>query len=646
MQLIDIPGIGEKTIEILNRAGITTAKELLEYYPRTHRYYHKRRTSECKIGEWTILVGSITKPFSKHTGRVSLQNASLSDNSGVITLRWFNSPFIVRTIKADTTYEVMGKIEVFAGKKQIINPQLRVSKENTLTKEILILPIYTPISTLKSGLLRNIIKSTLELIKLEDPLRAEILAENHLYPLKTALTQIHFPDNEESLTSAIHRLGFDELVQLQTESLILRESISPPTDPLPGNQATLRHWLSELPFTPTPSQSQAINEVLADLQKPRAMHRLVTGDVGSGKTLVAAASALWTILSGKRVLVLAPTQILAEQLSHSLSTHLGAMAKTSLITRTQKGDPNANLIVGTHAILSRKYHFNGTALVIIDEQHRFGVKNREQLRVLNPTPHLLMLSATPIPRTLAMTTLSHLDVSPMPDLPTNRLPVKSYVLTPNRRPAAYNWLKDQIEHHHQQAFIVTPLIEQSENDEVSPKISLTTLHRDLSREFPGLAIDYVHGKMKESEKSEHLQAFRDGKTQILVATSMIEVGIDIPNANLLLIENAEMFGLSTLHQLRGRVGRGGGEGHCFLVTTKTDPKTLDRLSYFVREKSGVNLAEYDLKSRGPGDIFGTLQSGTLSLRFASLNDPQLLSSTKSVAETLAKNAANTYNTPI
>ncbi|GAB4027101.1 MAG: ATP-dependent DNA helicase RecG [Candidatus Microgenomates bacterium] len=636
MQLIDIPGIGDKTIEILNQAGIVTPEQLLQYYPRAHRFYYKRNVSETRVGEWTMLTGAITKPFSKHTGRVSLQNASLSDNSGTLTLRWFNSLFIVRTIKTGTTYEVMGKIEVFAGKKQLVNPQLRIFKENTSLKKVVIMPIYTPISTLKSGHLRNIIKSTLEMIKLTDPLRAETLAENHLYPLKKALKNIHFPENKDALESAIHRLGFDELVALQTESLILKESLSPPTTPLLGDEIVLNNWLTSLPFVPTNSQSRVIKDIISDLSKPLAMHRLITGDVGSGKTLVAAASALWTVKSNHRVLVLAPTMILAEQLHTNLKGYLPPNLKISLITRSQKGSPEADIVVGTHAILQSNYKFSKVGLVIIDEQHRFGVKDREKLRVINPTPHLLMLSATPIPRTLAMTTLSHLDISPMPDTPKNRLPTKSYVISKNKRADAYNWIKREIQGSDQQAFIVTPLIELAENEEESPKVALNVLEKELKANFPSLKIDYVHGKMKETEKTDRLQKFRNGESDILVATSMIEVGIDIPKANIILIENAELFGLSTLHQLRGRVGRGGGQGHCLLVTSKTDQKTIERLAFFVREKSGSKLAEYDLKNRGPGDIFGTLQSGSLGLRFASLSDTKLLKSTRQVASLLVK----------
>jgi len=642
MQLLDIPGIGEKIADTLKNNGIETPDQLLLYYPRTHRYYHRRSISQAQVGEWTILSCNISKPFSRHTGRVSLQSATAHDDSGSLTLRWFNSPYIVRSIKPDTNYEITGKIEIFANKLQIINPSLKIiSSDTESVPDPLILPIYTPLGTIKSGILRNIIRSTLDVIKLTDPLKAEILAENHLFPLKKALDNIHFPDSTDDLNGAIHRLGFDELVALQTESLILKESMSPPASPLQGNTDILEAWLSNLPFTPTSSQNQAISDVIGDLKKPAAMHRLITGDVGSGKTLVAAASALWTVKSGLRALVLAPTQILAEQLHASLTKLLGSDISTSLITRTQKGDPEADVVIGTHAILNKKYDFNNLGLVIIDEQHRFGVKDREKLRSITKTPHLLMLSATPIPRTLAMTTLAHLDVTPMLDMPKDRLSVKSYVVSKDKRSDAYDWIKKEIEQNNQQAFIVTPLIEQAESEEESPKVALTTLQSELKSKFGSLRIDYVHGKMKEANKTKHLDAFRNHETDILVATSMIEVGIDIPNANIILIENAEMFGLSTLHQLRGRVGRGGGQGHCLLVTPKSDPKTKERLGFFVRVKSGAKLAEYDLSKRGPGDIFGTLQSGSLGLRFASLDDPELIKSSRNVAALLAKSHPTT-----
>lgn len=638
MQLLDIPGIGEKIADTLISNGIETPDQLLTYYPRTHRYYHRRSISQAKVGEWTIISGSISKPFSRHAGRVSLQSATAHDDSGTLTLRWFNSPYIVRTIKTDSNYEIMGKIEIFANKLQIINPSLKIiSSDAEHVPDPLILPIYTPLGTIKSGVLRNIIRSTLNVIKLTDPLKADILAENHLFPLKKALDNIHFPDSTDDLNSAIHRLGFDELVALQTESLILKESMSPPTTPMIGDEAALTDWLTSLPFAPTNSQSQAIKDITSDLSKAYAMHRLITGDVGSGKTLVAAASALWTAASAHRVLVLAPTMILAEQLHASLRGYLPPKLTTSLITRTQKGSPEADIVVGTHAILSSKYKFENIGLVIIDEQHRFGVNDREKLRSLTPTPHLLMLSATPIPRTLAMTSLSHLDLTPMPDMPTGRLAIKSYVVSKDKRSDAYHWIQSEIENNNQQAFIVTPLIEQAENEEESPKVALNILEKELKSSFPSLKIDYVHGKMKESEKVAHLERFRKGESNILVATSMIEVGIDIPKANIILIENAELFGLSTLHQLRGRVGRGGGQGHCLLVTNKTDSKTISRLSLFVRENNGAKLAEYDLNTRGAGDIFGTLQSGTLGLRFASLSDTKLLETTRNVALTLAKN---------
>lgn len=646
MQLRDIPGIGDKVEATLTRAGITTPEQLLSYYPRTHRYYHLTTTERAAVGDWVMLSATLTRPVSRHTGRLTTQQCLAQDESGSLTLRWFNSPFIVRSVKEHTHYQVLGRLETFAGKKHLVNPTLKLLPPETQLSSTLILPIYTPLGNLKSGHLRNLIRSALDQLTLTDPLSSELLKAHHLLPKPEALANLHFPATEDALRAAIHRLGFDELVSLQSEALALKESISPPTSPLTGDNKLYTDWLSRLPYTPTASQTQAMTAVLADLKLPRAMHRLITGDVGSGKTLVAAAAALWTILSNRRVLVLAPTQILAAQLAVELSKLL-PNAEVSLVTRTAKGSATANVIVGTHALLSPKHHFTNVGLVIIDEQHRFGVRDRETLRFLSPTPHLLMLSATPIPRTLAMTALAHLDVTAMSDMPKDRLPVKSYVIDEAKRAQAYHWLRTQLSAAStQQAFIVTPLIEQADNNEESPRQALLSLETELRASFPDLRLDYVHGKMKETEKAAHLEAFRAGQTQLLVATSMIEVGIDIPHANIIFIENAELFGLATLHQLRGRVGRGGGQGHCFLLTHTTDPAKLQKLAYFVREKQGVRLAEYDLSLRGPGDIFGTLQSGTLGLRFADLSDPNLLASSRQVALTLAQTSPNTYNTPI
>lgn len=623
MELKEIPGIGEKTLHILESHEITSVKELLSYFPRTHRSYHKSSVSSLKPGEWVILSGNITKASSHHIGRISSQVATFSDSSASLTLRWFNSPFIPRSL-TNSPYQVLGKVDSWKSKLQIVSPILKKIEDDTQVPSSLIIPIYTPLGTLKSGNIRNIIQSALKLYKFEDHVDAELLSRYHLYPKSKAISSIHFPVDEKDLENARKRLGLDELIDLKQEALSLKESLVLPSQSLKGNATSFNSWLKSIPYTPTSAQHNAIKVITDDLSKPLAMHRLLSGDVGSGKTLVAAAAILHTQLSGYHSLVLAPTQILAEQLHAAFTQLLPHSITHSLVTSSKKGDPQADVVVGTQALLSTKYKFEKIGLLVVDEQHRFGVKAREFLRAMTPTPHLLMMSATPIPRTLAMTNLLQLDVTHLDVMPAGRLSTKTYVIGPDKIDSAYNWLNEQILKNNQKAFVVVPLIEAAEIEEGNSKTSLQALEKTLKTKFLKLKIDIMHGKMKDAEKNLHLSRFRDGETNLLVATSMIEVGIDIPNANIILIENAELFGLATLHQLRGRVGRGGQQGYCILSTQKSDAKIISRLKYFQSENNGLNLSAYDLEHRGPGDLLGTSQSGLLQLRFATLTDELLL----------------------
>ena len=635
MELIDLPGVGEKTLHLLNLHGITTIPQLLIYYPRTYRTYYAKTAKTVLQGEWVSLQGQLSRPVSHHTGRVSTQLSTFRDETGTLTIRWFNSPFVTRSVSPATTYLVRGQLDSFSGRLQIVNPQLtKLRLENPSLPIDEIQPIYTPLGTLKSGHLRNLIKSALDHLS-PDPLPLAIQNRYSLLDFATTIRSIHFPSSKSDLENAIHRLAFDELFALQKEALKNRELAQVPTLPLSLNQPELADFIASLPFTPTAAQSRVIQEITADLSQPLAMHRLLSGEVGSGKTLVAAYSALLTHYSSRRTLLMAPTQILAEQLFANFSSLLGSRCTFSLLTSVSKGDVDADIVIGTHALLKQIANFHNIGLVIIDEQHRFGVDQRLLLTKLNPAPHFLMMTATPIPRTLAMTVFSHLSLSRLDELPQNRLPVKTYHVTEDKRVAAYDWIRQEVLTHQNQAFVVVPLIDQAEDDETSATQSLKKLEKDLSARFPDLVVDIMHGRMKGSEKTAHLQAFRDGHTQILVATSMIEVGLDIPEANIMVIENADRFGLATLHQLRGRVGRGGKQGHCLLFAHQPSEKALARLAYFVREKDGAKLAEFDLASRGPGELYGTTQHGFFSLRFASIYDQALLRQTAEAVKMLS-----------
>ncbi len=635
MQLKEIPGIGEKTSEILVKHNITTTYDLLNYFPRTYRTYHVTNVLDAQVGDWVSLVGTSTRPISKHGAHVTSQLATFKDISGSLTLRWFNSPFIVRTVSPGDTYLVRGQLTIFGGTRQIVSPQLtKLSSTTYDLQSDSIVPIYPTLGTLKSGGIRKIIYSALDHgEKIEETLSDDIRTSHNLIDLSSAIEIIHRPKSKEDLESAIRRLAFDELYTLQLESLENSELNKVTTDPLNWNTKALEHWITGLPFTPTNAQIRVLGEIMADLSKPIAMHRLLAGEVGSGKTLVAAAAALCVNLAGKRTLVMAPTQILAEQLHRSISDFMGPTLKVSLITAMVKGDLNADIVVGTQALLSPKNTFENVGLVIVDEQHKFGVKQREYLSLLRPAPHVLMMTATPIPRTLAMTIFSNMDISRLDELPKNRLPIKTFLLSESQRDKAMAWIKNEVTTKNNQAFVVVPLIEEAQDNEENPQKSLKLLESDLKKRFPGLTIDIMHGKMKEIEKTEHLRSFRDGITQILVATSMVEVGIDIPGANIMVIEDSERFGLAQLHQLRGRVGRGSVQGYCLLfVGARHASPAYNRIQYFTKEINGEKLALYDLDNRGPGELFGESQHGFFNLHFASIYDTELLKETSEAAK--------------
>lgn len=632
MELKDVPGIGEKTLSSLEKHGIESIHDLLTHFPRTYRTYRATDTRGAEVGEWISLIGTLSRPVSHHTTHTTTQLSTFQDESGRLTLRWFNSPFIVRSVSPSETYLVRGQLTVFGNTRQIVSPQLTKVSPSYLAMDEL-MPIYPSLGALKSGNLRKIIYSALEVAPpFVDPLSEKIRSKHHLIDLNAAIQIIHKPKSNEDLELAIRRLAFDELYTLQLESQANSELYKVKTNPLHWDSQLLENWITGLPYTPTGAQTRVISEIFGDLQKPIAMHRLLAGEVGSGKTLVAAAAILATFHAGYQSLIMAPTQILAEQLYASFKQLLGDTLAISLVTASSKGDVQADVVVGTQALLTPKHTFNKVGLVIVDEQHKFGVKQREYLSSLSPAPHVLMMTATPIPRTLAMTIFSNMDISRLDELPKNRLPIKTYLVGEEKRYRAFTWIKSEILSNHNQAFVVVPLIEEAEDDEGNAKKSLKLLESDLKKRFPGLTIDIMHGKMKDAEKTEHLRAFRDGLTQILVATSMVEVGIDIPGANIMVIEDAERFGLAQLHQLRGRVGRGSTQGHCLIFTSSDKSKVKERLTYFAKVINGEKLALYDLDNRGPGELFGESQSGFFNLHFASIYDTELLKATLDAAQ--------------
>jgi len=634
MDLTDIPGIGDKTARALELAGITTQRELLETYPRTYRQYRAATAASSRVGEYQVFKGYLTRPISKRTARVTTQISSFQDHTGRLTLRWFNSPFLSRTLSPDSLYLVKGRIEAFQGVKQLVSPSLtRITPTTPLENQLV--PIYSQRGSLKPWMLRTKISAALNTKLPPDPLPSTIVTHYSLLSYHQALSFIHQPPSFSHLDQALHRLSFDELYQLQLANLLTKRSLHQ-TTPLKFNPKKLDHFLASLPFSLTNSQIQALDELTADLSSSSPMHRLLAGEVGSGKTVVAAAAAFLTHSAGFRTLVMAPTVILAEQLYESFRTFLSPHhLSIDLVTSGSKSTLNSDLVIGTQALLNRSFSHIG--LVVIDEQHRFGVEQRNQLQQLGL--HTLLMTATPIPRSLAQTLFGHLDLTRLTELPPGRLPVKTFVVPENKRGDAYTWLHSEIKKGNQ-VFMVTPLIETAEEQDLSPLKSLHALESTLKQQFPHLSIDIMHGRMKDTDKLAHIQAFRQGSTQILVATSMIEVGLDIPAANVMVIEDAERFGLATLHQLRGRVGRGEKQGYCLLFSNSPSRSTTERLQYFVTTLDGTKLALYDLQTRGPGELFGSEQHGFFRLKLANIYDEKLLETTLQAAKlTLSKSSS-------
>jgi ATP-dependent DNA helicase RecG len=514
-----------------------------------------------------------------------------------------------------------------------------------------ILPVYSEAKGLSSRLLREKIAGILPLVgATEETLPQKVIASNNLLPLPYALATLHRPLNMNKLQDARGRLAFEELFLLQLSTALIkqeweRNTVTDKLDVTSSFKKKVDWLIQSLPFTLTEDQKKAYEAILSDLQDTTPMNRFLQGDVGSGKTIVAVLAAYSIFLSKKKTLYMAPTEILALQHAETFKKLLSPL-KVSIVIQTGskkelKTMPEGDIIVGTHALLNSSFPLSSVGLVIIDEQHRFGVKQRALLKSKGKAPHLLTMTATPIPRTVALTAFGELDMSVIATLPTGRLPIKTYVVQPHKRKDGYEWIKKQIASTATQVFVICPLVEESENESLSSVKAATKEFETLQTEFKGLKLGLLHGKMKPIEKNTILEEFRMKKIDILVSTSVVEVGIDIPNAGIMIIEGAERFGLSQLHQLRGRVGRGTTQAHCLLFSS---PGVIpQRLHYFASTNSGMKLAEYDLKERGPGNIFGIEQHGFMEIKFAQLTDVELIEKTqKAVKEFITTDSIEHY----
>jgi ATP-dependent DNA helicase RecG len=631
--ITDLSKVGPFLNKKLQKLGIYTIENLFYHVPS--RYVDYSKVSKIKFvtpGENVTIhakINSIANVFSKRG--VRMQIGSVEDESGKITVLWFNQPFLTRMLYPGKLVSLSGKVGFFNRKLSLNSPDyemLDTEDQETIHTGRLV-PVYPETMGLSSKWLRTLIKRAFSEVEVNDFLTEEKLQKWELTNLKDAIEKVHFPVNEDDTLNGRRRLAFNELVNLQLKSEYrkLNWAKNKVKNKLKIENHAMNRFLNSLPFKLTKSQEKVIQEVFLDLKKSVPMNRLLEGDVGSGKTVIAAAGAFASFLNGYQTLFMAPTQILANQHYETLKRLFETFnLRISLITSSSKKIElgRSDIFVGTHSLIHSKVDFKNVAFVVIDEQHRFGVEQRAHLVKKTGTPHVLTMTATPIPRTVALATYGDLDLSVLTEMPLGRKIVTTWVVPEQKRAGAYEWIEKQIKDMGSQAFIVCPLIEDSETETLADVKSVTSEFGKLKSVFPGLKLGLLHGRLKPLEKENVLKDFKDHRLDILVTTPVVEVGIDIPNATIMVIEAAERFGLAGLHQLRGRVGRGSKKSYCLLFSNFHSGTAFKRLKAMEKTHSGFELAELDLKLRGPGEIFGTAQSGFPELKVANWADVELI----------------------
>lgn len=631
----NLNGVGPKTAEVLKKYGIRTVRDFLYNLPRDYENFEAPTTiSEIRPGK-VVVRGKIDSLTTRRARRrnLSVTEGVIRDKTGAIKVVWFNQSYRVRQFNPDKEYYFTGNFELKNGRYSLISPSCAEVSEIDLVTGLT--PIYVAHGKLKSSDFKRLMGKSREMFaQIPDMLPTAQKGER-----KESLFRAHFPDSLKSIKEARDYLAYEELFELILAARLNRlENEKLKAVAVPFEVTKIRKFVTSLPFKLTNAQRRAAWEIFQDLEKPVPMNRLLQGDVGSGKTMVAALSALEVTLAGGQVAILAPTAILATQHFDSLSRILEPFGvKVALLTgatkqkvelKKQIKSGEVYLVIGTHALLTDDTEFKNLTLVIIDEQHRFGVEQRQKLMLKSPAglaPHLLAMTATPIPRSLQLTVFGDLDVSILNEMPRGRKPITTTILKEvETREKLYPKITEVIKAPHgQQVYWICKAIEDGNSGMVSDVTSVKARARKLSTLFPEFKIEILHGKMKPAEKDAVMERFSQGQIDILVSTTVVEVGVDVPNATLMVIENAEAYGLAQLHQLRGRVGRGEAASFCFLLTSG-DFQPSRRLRELEKSTDGFYLAEVDLKMRGPGEIYGALQHGALDLRIASLSDTRLI----------------------
>ena len=640
-----IKGVGPNRVKLLNKLGIFTLKDLITYYPRT---YEDRSISkniyECVDGEETTIEGIACSRVSEvRLPRKTMQKLIVRDETMTAMITWFNQPYLKTKFEQGKRYRFYGKISNKYGKIEMVSPVFDEAGKTQNTGRIV--PIYPLTYQLSQNTLRKIMENAIMEVKgnLKELLPEEILKKNNLCGINEAIVSIHFPKDLEDYKKARTRLVFEELLSTQLALLVLKNNYLTEEDGIEFDKnVKISDVINQFPFKLTKAQLRVLEEIESDMERKRPMNRLLQGDVGSGKTAVAMCAAYKAVKSGYQAAVMAPTAILATQHLENFNNILKKLdikcellisgitkkKKTELLERLKNGD--IDILIGTHALIEENVEFKNLGLVVTDEQHRFGVKQRTRIAEKGDNPDILVMSATPIPRTLALILYGDLDISIIDELPPNRKKIETFAVSKKLEERVNGFIQKQIEEG-RQAYIVCPLVEENEEMDLQSVINLCEKYKkDI---FPQYRVEYIHGKMRPKEKDEIMLAFKEHKIDILISTTVIEVGVDVPNANIMVIEDAQRFGLAQLHQLRGRVGRGEYQSYCILKYEGKSDTVRKRMKVMCDTNDGFIISEKDLELRGSGDFFGTMQHGLPEFKIANLfEDMPILQQVQKVAQ--------------
>jgi len=632
--ITSLKGIGEKTKELFAKMGVYTVGDILLHFPRTYIRYPKMEPideiSSLTEENHAIVAQVRTSPVVKSTRRMQLTLLTIGSVGHKMQLIWYRQPYIRNNLKANQYYVFYGKVTIKEGKYVMEQPVIYEPQAYTQMEDMLF-PVYSLTGGVSNNLMIKTIRQALaEKDMLYDYLPTDVREKYALCEYNYAIKQIHFPDSFDTLIEARKRLVFDEFflfilgMQYQKEQKKRESNAFSFREP-----EIIEECIEKLPYELTGAQKRALDDVIRDMQSPYVMQRLIQGDVGSGKTIVAFLAMAWTAASGYQSAIMAPTEVLARQhyesycqMSEQFGLHFPIVLLTGSMTAKEKrlayqtlDEEKDALVIGTHALIQEKAIYSNLALVITDEQHRFGVRQRETFAEKGRRPHILVMSATPIPRTLAIILYGDLDISVIDEVPARRLPIKNCVVNTGYRPKAYAFIEEQVRAGHQ-AYIICPLVEGSENMEGE---NVTDYAGKVKSELPSdIEVSVLHGKMKNDKKNEIMNLFAQNKVQVLVSTTVVEVGVNVPNATVMMIENADRFGLAQLHQLRGRVGRGDAQSYCIMINTSQSKNAKKRLEILNQSNDGFKIASEDLRLRGPGDFFGIRQSGDLAFQLADI----------------------------